>query len=1112
MFDLPDSYFQNTDASDRISQLMQYTLLSVLELEFRPIYRKDWWEQELKPHILQMDASFDTFSGTDRQKATVAKYHQLMNSIRHKRRTEPDLGNLDVTALSTVLLYDETYQNLDIRQEAPSSKEKYRSVMAVKNCRNEISHGDVESSQRARKRVLKELRILMQLYGRSYFGSNLVQEVYHYDPEQPSTAGRQAEPAHREGIHSAAERSAAKRQAKLALQQEFGQYYNSFLEASTQLKRPQTRPAALDTMRQLAKAGYHTAIGQVLDVVLHDPQYFNLQEAVELLDMQKTLTRDETVQLTLLRSLQQKEEAARAGDAAAAMEAARMVAARTSLIYAPDRESIYYLWAWQADHKSGLAELQAAAQGGMTSAWDALCQTREPAAMDWLADQLHSGKLPGGKSWAEISPWLFRLFDQGSQRALAILAERMGISSSCCCIGPGNSDWCRVCQRACEAGYLNALMHRLKRGGQPCNNSPEKRSETLALCQRLAERDPDAGQVALAGCMIQGIGQPADLEQARTLIPGHLLTASGNHPSDGRGVRAAALYWAGQICEYGFHPDPGRAADYYRKSAACGDFPPAGVQVFLMDAASHDPQVRRAAYDTLSRLEKRPTDCVRLGFHLSVYQNISLTDGFLRRNRWIRNADYVKMALWIKWINDITYNRNNSSAVSLFVHLSNCKREEEILPALHGWEQNYTPAAAQLEALYLLTRPQPDLAGAREAWNRAVPFRQKPAPAGVRDHGVFRSHGRKDRIAQALQTGVAPAQLYDLLKNAGFRIPHFRRNNQDILMGVGFASDNPFYRWLSAVYLDRYEKERDALVASTHKAKLERIRWFEASRTVQRAGRPGLPDFASAVRLYLAEQGDAQAMQALLDSRTSLTGSDRLHRNLALADLILQGRAPGGHTGEEGRALLMECLDHVPDSHARAVVLCTLGRYETTAAQRLTWFQRAQNVDPDGLLPCAALMDAYLQANDYRDAVQQADRFWLKLDLNPYRGQKLSTAWPSTQALLDLPTVNAWAVALGQRAYQELLQNDSTLTTDNRAALKALVQLDCSVGDWHTYKQPTFWNRLSPTKRIVVFLIIIYLLIGCVIGAVKGISQSPGSLVILCVAVIAFLIYRRWRK
>lgn len=1089
MFDLPDSYFQNTEATDRISQLMQYTLLTVLELEFQPIYQENWWERELKPHILQMDASFDTFSGTDRQKATVSKYRQLMNNLRHKHKPTPDLFSLDVTALSTVLLYDETYQNLDIRQYTPLSQKKYKSVMTVKNCRNGFSHGDVESRKQARDRGLEELRTLMQLYECSHFGPDLVQEVFHYDSDHPSTA----------------------RQSESARQQEFGRFYNSFLEASTQLEQPQTRQAGLDTMRRLAQAGFRTAAARVMDVVLHDPQYFNLQEAVDLLASQKDLTRDEQAQLTLLRSLQQKEEAARAGDAAAAMEVARMVTARTSPIYAPGRETTYYLWAWRADHKSGLPELQAAALVGMTSAWDALCQTRDPAAMDWLADQLHSGKLPGGKAWVEISPWLFRLFDQGSQRALAILAQRMGISNSCCCAGPGDSDWCRVCQRACEAGYLNALVHRLRCGSLPCNNSPEKRSETLALCRRLAERDPDAGQVALAGCMIRGIGQPADLEQARTLIPGHLLTASGNRP-DGRGVRAAALYWAGQICEYGSHPDPVRAADYYRKSAACGDFPLAGVPVFLTDATSHDPKVRRAAYDTLTRLEKRPADCVRLGFHLSAYQNISLTDGFLRRNPWIQNADYVKLALWFKWSSDIAYNHNNSSTVSLFIQLSCCKTEAEILPALHGWQQNYTPAAAQLEALYLLTRPQPDLARAREAWNRAVAFRQKPAPAGVRDHGVFRSHGRKDRIAQALQTGVAPAQLYDLLKNAGFRVPHFRRNNQDILMGVGFASGNPFYRWLSAVYLDRYERERDALMASTHRAKLERIRWFEVSRTVQRAGRPGLPDFASAVRLYLAEQGDAQAMQTLLDSRTSLTGPDRLNRNLALADLILQGRAPGGHTGEEGRALLMECLDHVPDSHARAAVLCTLGRYETTAAQRLTWFQRAQNVDPDGLLPCAALMDAYLQANDYRDAVQQADRFWLKLDLSSYHRQKLSTAWPSTQALLDLPTVNAWAVALGQRAYQGLLQNDNTLTKDNRVALNALAQLDCSVGDWHTYKQPTFWDRLSPKKRIAVLFIVVYLLIGFVIGVVKEISRSPGPLVILCVAVIAFLVYRHRKK
>ena len=161
MFDLPDSYFQNTEVTDRISQLMQYTLLTVLELEFQPIYRQNWWERELKPHILQMDAGYDTFAGTDKQKPTVAKYRQLMNNLRHAHKVEPDLADLDVTALSTVLLYDDTYKDLDIRQYVPLSQKKYRSVLKVKNCRNGFSHGDVESRQQARDQGLQELRILL---------------------------------------------------------------------------------------------------------------------------------------------------------------------------------------------------------------------------------------------------------------------------------------------------------------------------------------------------------------------------------------------------------------------------------------------------------------------------------------------------------------------------------------------------------------------------------------------------------------------------------------------------------------------------------------------------------------------------------------------------------------------------------------------------------------------------------------------------------------------------------------------------------------------------------------------------------------------------------------
>lgn len=1102
MFDLPDSYFQNTEVTDRISQLMQYTLLTVLELEFQPIYRQNWWERELKPHILQMDAGYDTFAGTDKQKPTVAKYRQLMNNLRHAHKVEPDLADLDVTALSTVLLYDDTYKDLDIRQYVPLSQKKYRSVLKVKNCRNGFSHGDVESRQQARDQGLQELRILMQLYDCSNFGPDLVHEVFHYDPAHPS-AGRQAE---------------------LARQQEFGRFYNSFLAASTQLEQPQTRRAALDSMRQLAQAGFRTAMGRVMDVVLHDPQYFSLQEAVQLLADRNDLTRDELAQLTLLRGLLQKEEAARAGDASAAMEMAQMACTQTSPIYTPGREFTYYLWAWQADHQSGMTELQAAAQRGVTSAWDALCQTRDSAAMDWLADRLHSGALPGGKSWEEISPWLFRLSDQGSRRALAILVERMGMSNSCCCLGPGDPDRCRVCRQACEAGYLNVLVHRLRYGKEPCNNSPEKRSETLALCQDLAKRDPAAGQVALASCMIRGIGTPYDPEQAGKLLSAYLASAAET-PADRRGIYAAALYWSGHLCEYGSHPDMARAMEYYRKAAACGDFPMAGVPVFMQDATNHDPKVRRAAYETLTRLEKYPTNCVRLGFHLAAYGNLSITDGFLRRNPWIKNMDHVRLALWEKWSFDSFHDKNNSHTVSLFINLALCKTQADILPVLRSWLQDRTPAASQLEALYLLTQPQPDLPGARKAWNKATSFRQKPLPAsGVRDHGVFRSHGRKDRIAQALQTGVAPEQLYDLLKSSGFRIPRFRLGNTPVLMGVFFSENNPFYRWLTALYLDRYEQERTALVTAAQSAKQARMRWFELEKFVQKSGRPGLPDRASAVRLYQAEQGDAEAMQILLDSRANLTGLDRLHRNLALADLIFQGRAPGGHTGEEGRALLMECLDHVPDSHARAAVLCTLGRYETDSQQRTEWFRRAQNIDPEGVLPCAALIDEYLNGKDYQKAVQQADRFWFKLNLQPYKGRSLSTAWPSTRALLNQSSVNAWAVAMGQKAYLALLNNDKSLTSDNRTALKHLSQMDPSVGDWRIYKEPSPFDSLSSGLRLIVSLSIILLVIFVVLGIGEIVLELSSSLFkvisstaddflsLLLVAAVIWYIYRHWKK
>lgn len=1027
MFDLPESYYQHAEATDRVSLLMQYTLLAVVELEFAPVYGWNWWKGELLPHILQGAQAAMEIDGRGRE--TAMKYRQVVENLRRGGKMTLELVDLDVTVLSSILLYDEGYTDLPIRRYDQEARDKYRTVRRIKDCRNSFSHGSVESRGPARQESLQELQRLMELYGSGCFPPNLVYQVFHCDVE----------------------RSDGQRYSPADLQKEFGNFYESFMMASRDLEQPETREEAMEVMRQLARVGFRTALERVLDMLLHDPFHFSLDEAVELMADQPELQPEQRAQLALLRDLQAREAAARAGDAAAAMEMAGLLSNKTSPIYTPHREHTYYLLAWQSDGHSGMEQLRQAADRGDTAAWECLCDTRDPAAMDWLADRLVCRELPGTQTWQELSPWLYRLLDQGSRRALALLVGHLRLDSTCLCMEHKDPDRCRVCKLACEAGYMNVLAHRQLFWHKPCCDLQGNR-ETLELCRSLARRDPEAGQVALAGCLTLGIGTDRDPDRAEEMLTA-FLEAAPARPRDGRGLEAAALYWMGNLWEYGPHRQPERAAEYYRRSAACGDFPAAGVQAFALAAADPRPAVRREAFETLARLEKDPTRYCRDGYFLYEYRGIRVTEAYLRRNPWIKNADHVKLALWEKLALDTQANGGDDNIFNLMVTLSNCEGKADILPRIREW--GGTLAGAQLETLYLLAGPNPDLEGARRAWSVAV-AREKAAvsAAGTRDHGFFRSHGRKDGIARATAVGLPPEEAYETLKRAGFRVPLFFIEDRPVLFGVMFRRDNPFYKWLAGLYLDRYRQERDAAVAAAHAPRLARIRWFEATRAVRRARLPGLPDEDSAVRLYLAGQGDAAAMATLLESRAALTGAPRFFRDLALGELILRGQAPGGRSVEQGQALLMESLSHAPGTHARAAALCLLGRYETDPDKQLDWFQRALRVDPNGILPCAALMYGYLCGRQYLKAVEQADRFWYRTDLRPYQSQALSTAWPETRALLDPAAVTAWAVALGQQAYLSLRNTDATLTEDNRAALDCLTRLDASVGDWRVYKRP----------------------------------------------------------
>ena len=212
------------------------------------------------------------------------------------------------------------------------------------------------------------------------------------------------------------------------------------------------------------------------------------------------------------------------------------------------------------------------------------------------------------------------------------------------------------------------------------------------------------------------------------------------------------------------------------------------------------------------------------------------------------------------------------------------------------------------------------------------------------------------------------------------------------------------------------------------------------------------------------------------------------------------------------RALLEDGLACASEGRDQAVVLCAPGQL-APPAEALGWFERARQADPSDLLPYAALADGYLRAGQYRQAVEQADRIWARLDLTPYRGKSLSVDWPSVRRLLDPKRVAAWAVALGQRAYLNLARNDPSLTRDNQVALNSLAQLDLSVGDWRTYRCPPTpaeleAERRAKRKKILIGAVIVYLLLLVLASVIRWFSSHP---IVLLVAAAAIFLLVRWQ-
>lgn len=933
---LPADY-ASLENTQKIRLLRTKVVLNILQYEFGAVYGKTWWEGTLRPRMERLAAT--PRERLDRKEEITAKKYADYLAKLNRERKRPEPENMDVSVMMSALLYDRAFGNLPCRRE--SSRKSFKALDGLRDDRNydfhsggEVSRAEILAKQ---NRSLRLMRDAIQVYGRGVFEADVAAAVENYDFD-----ARHSE--YQEALRLE------------ALKNEFGTFYGQYAAACDAARDPATRRNGLEGLLKLAHAGFPAAARDAVQILLHDPELFSLERAIDTLEQLSARTRTEDAQLLLLKELLGKQTAALNGDAAAAEDLAHRFGDERSAVYAPGRDIEFALLAWRGDHRCGMEYLYDAALRGRAEALEAILNSGDRAWLDRLAREIAQGRVDLFPRRTEQLPWFVRLMDAGSRAALDILTEHYPFGQAVCCSNTGAADpqQCRVCKKACEAGIARVMQHRIFPWFLSCQANDRDEDRIFAQCERLAQHGPQGAQALLGACYAEAIGCTYAPDKARPLLEAGLAVPE---------YRAFAHYWLGVLAEYDAGaPDLAAAAAHYRQAAAEG-FAPAVLEAFVLDAASPDKSVRRSAARPLQR-QKGNGWSVGDAYSVETYRGINA-----------KGDKRAAFALCYKVRQDFCNNVGAAYAPALLLVLRDAGSQREMLGMLREEGACGNAAACQAEALYLLTRPNgaADLARARELWAKANKLlRDQTLPAGrPRSWGLFHSHGRKDLIAHALQTGLNGRDAYALLSAAGFRIPYRRLKNGDaLLFGVRIEQGNSFYRWLREVYLDRFEAHRNAVIREARPAKDARMLWYAATKDVIQKHLPGRPDREGAVCYDLARQGRREYFDRLYAGRTALTGLDRCRRNV---DLYTLSADPA-----QRRALLEEAiaLNAAPTPYVQSVLYCLRGRESENPEQEQVWYRLAERVQPDGAMVRRAWLAFYCRQKMYQEAADKADS-WL---------------------------------------------------------------------------------------------------------------------------------------
>lgn len=1112
---LPTNYGK-LENSQKIRLLRTKVFFDVLQYEFYSAYGKDWWKSTLLPRMKKL-AQPPLESGDETAKKYAAYFMDL-----DKKKAAPKPENMDVSVMATALLFDDGFKKLPCSHD----RQKTDALHKLRLDRNAEAHNENTVDRTEQVNSLRLMKNVIRLYGKDVFEPDVVNAIENYDFDE-------AERARQAAFEEA--------QRQKAVKNEFGAFYGQYEAACTAMKDPATRANGLNSLLELARAGFPTAARDAVQVLLHDAALFSLEKAIDALEHQTARTRAEDAQLVLLRELLGKQNAARSGDAAAADELARRFGDKNSAVYTPGRDLEFALLAWRNDRRYGMKYLYDAARQGRTEAVDAIEQSGDAKTMDRLAKEIAGGKLAFCPQWEAQLPWLLRLMDDGSRAALDILVEHYQFGAAIFCWGATGPDpqRCRVCKKACEAGIAEVLQHKIYHWQMACNAPDYKAGETFALCERLAQEGPKGAQALLGACYVAWTGCEWNYGKARPLLEAGLSSPE---------YSAFAHYWLGVIAEYDRKAhDLAAAAAHYRQAAAAG-FAPAMAETYILDAAGPDKAARLAAVQ-------------RLHSQMGAYEGYTNIGVWSYRGIDAKNDRYVAMILLYKSMWDCLQGVAAGGTVNLALNLTGAHSLEQMLDALHREERGYAAvAASQAEALYLLTRSgkAEDLARARERWAQANSrLRDQIVPAGQPRHwGLFRSHGRKDLIARALQTGLNGQDPYTLLSAAGFRIPHRRIDDgHTMLFGVPFEHSNVFYRWLCEVYLDRFDAQRSAAVQAACPAKNARMLWYAAAREVTRQHLPGRPDREGAVCYHLAKQGRREYFDRLYAGRTALSGLDRCQRNV---DLCTLSADPA-----QRRALLEEAIrsNAAPTPYAQSVLYCLRGRECEDPAQEQVWYGLAEKADPGSAAVHWAQLAYYNRQKKYEEAADKADE-WLTAELvdrckeghmetvydrgieireltfeemlnvdrrtytaNPRKPQKkrrlvyrLPQELPMEACLADEYIAEKGLVHAGVQAYTNLYQTKEDLTWDQKKALSIKMEDPSKlIGSWRTYEHPVYVSPRQAAeeerkRKRKALLQTILVLLFLDIAIPLFLKSLPLLILASGIALLAFVAYSFWKR